>query len=232
MKSTIIRLGLLVGAITFFSACEEKELTQGIVYQTDFQQDDDGWVVNYTDYSTQVADIDFNSAWTTLPQPLDTTRRSIRVSSMNRSDDVFMFLKKKLTNLQPNTVYQLVFDVELASQYATNSVGIGGSPGSSVYLKAGATAIEPLKVLDDTNFYGINIDKGNQSTGGKDALVLGNVGAGNDVEEYTLITRSNAGNPLAVQTNAQGELWLVVGTDSGYEGLTRLYYNRISVTAL
>ncbi len=88
-----------------------------------------------------------------------------------------------------------------------------------------------MKILTN-GFYGINIDKGNQSTGGKDALVLGNIGAGNDVNEYTLITRSNAENPLTAQTNAQGDLWLIVGTDSGYEGLTQLYYNRISVTAL
>jgi hypothetical protein len=30
-----------------------------------------------------------------------------------------------------------------------------------------------------------------------------------------------------VKANAQGEIWLVVGTDSGFEGKTTIYYNSI-----
>jgi hypothetical protein len=33
-----------------------------------------------------------------------------------------------------------------------------------------------------------------------------------------------------VNANSRGELWLLVGTDSGFEGLTALYYQRIDVT--
>ncbi|GAB4019993.1 hypothetical protein GCM10028808_59650 [Spirosoma migulaei] len=213
------------------SSCKEDmtPVQSNILYQSNFQQNQDGWTADIADYSTQQQDIRFESGWAGLPSPLDTTRKSIRVSSMNRSDDLFMFLKKKLTGLQPNTDYRLVFDIELASAYATNSIGVGGSPGGSVYLKAGATATEPAKVLDD-DFYTINLDKGNQSTGGKDAALLGNIGAGEDVTDYKLITRTNAENPLTVRSNAAGELWLVVGTDSGYEGLTTLYYSNIKVT--
>ncbi|WP_381523487.1 hypothetical protein [Spirosoma soli] len=139
-------------------------------------------------------------------------------------------MKKKLTGLQPNTDYKLVFDVELPSAYADNSVGIGGSPGSSVFLKAGASAVEPKKQLKD-DFYEINIDKGSQSEGGRDAVLLGNIGAGEDVTDYKLITRSNTDDPLTARTNDKGELWLIVGTDSGYEGLTTLYYSSVKVTA-
>ncbi|MVM38222.1 hypothetical protein GO730_12635 [Spirosoma sp. HMF3257] len=215
------------------SSCQQDlnpVISPNILYQSNFQQNQDGWQADIADYSTQQQDMRFESGWAALPSPLDTTRKSVRVSSMNRSDDLFMFLKKKLTGLQANTDYTLVFDIELASAYGTNSIGIGGSPGGSVFLKAGATATEPAKVLGD-DFYTINLDKGNQATGGKDAVLLGNIGAGDDVTAYKLITRSNANNPLTVRTNAQGELWLVIGTDSGYEGLTTLYYSAIRVTA-
>jgi hypothetical protein len=227
---------LLIVIISFSfiaSSCKEDVnpvISPNIIYQSNFKQNQDGWQADIADYSTQQQDIQFESGWASLPSPLDTTRKSIRVSSMNRSDDLFMFLKKKISGLQANADYKLVFDIELASAYGTNSIGIGGSPGGSVYLKAGATATEPAKVLGD-GFYTINLDKGNQATGGKDALLLGNIGAGDDVTSYKLITRSNAENPLTVRTNAQGELWLVVGTDSGYEGLTTLYYSTIKVTA-
>ena len=82
------------------------------------------------------------------------------------------------------------------------------------------------------NFFHVNIDKGNQSEGGKDALVLGTIGAGEDVEQYTLINRTNTDTPLTVRSDSDGKIWLIVGTDSGYEGLTTLYYSRIKVTAL
>jgi hypothetical protein len=237
MKSTLFFAAILTGSLFTLSACQQENnpvlpdpILNGLIYQANFQQGKDGWEADYTDYHTQIGDIRFESSWTGLPKPLDTTRKSIMISSMNRSDDVFMFMKKKLTGLRANTDYKLVFDIELASAYADNSVGVGGSPGGSVYLKAGATAIEPKKVLKD-DYYDINIDKGAQSNAGKDAVLLGNIGAGNDVTDYKLITRNNTEAPLTARTNDKGELWLIVGTDSGYEGLTTLYYSNIKVTA-
>ncbi|MDE0699169.1 MAG: hypothetical protein OXH61_00425 [Acidimicrobiaceae bacterium] len=35
---------------------------------------------------------------------------------------------------------------------------------------------------------------------------------------------------LTVETDDDGSVWLIVGTDSGFEGLTRLYYDRIAYT--
>lgn len=231
MKSSVFFAFVLTSSLCIVSSCTQDsvESPSGLPYQSNFQQSTDGWAADISDYSKAMDDIRFESAWTGLPKPLDNSRKSLMISSMNRSDDVFMFLKKKLTGLQPNTDYQLVFDVELASTYADNSFGAGGSPGSSVFLKAGATAVEPKPQLKD-DFYELNIDKGTQSEGGRDAMVLGNVGIGEDKSDYTLITRSNANAPFTARTNPQGELWLVIGTDSGYEGQTTLYYSRIKVT--
>ena len=75
----------------------------------------------------------------------------------------------------------------------------------------------------------MNIDKGNQSTGGGSMGGLGNV-AHPEVEgqEYRIKTLDSLGLPLSVDADDEGRIWLVVGTDSGFEGLTRLYYARIS----
>ncbi|AUD02054.1 hypothetical protein [Spirosoma pollinicola] len=232
MKSTLFMMAAFTASLLSFSACKDDSSPSpvGLPYQSSFQRDTDGWVAGITDYSSaQDSIMAFKSALKGLPTPLDTTRKSIMVSSMNRSDDAFMFLKKKVTGLTPNTNYSLVFEVELASQYASNSIGIGGSPGGSVFLKAGASAIEPVKVLKD-GFYTISIDKGAQNNDGKDAVIIGDIGTGTDTVGYKLITRSNASKPFVAKSNAQGELWLVVGTDSGFEGLTTLYYSKIRVT--
>ena len=118
--------------------------------------------------------------------------------------------------------------VELASKYPEESVGIGGSPGASVYLKAGGSAIEPMPVEEGDDIR-MNIDKGNQSQGGQDMVVLGNIGIPGNEFEYQLIQRDNRQNPVHIKTDSNGSMWLVVGTDSGFEGTTTLYYNTVEV---
>ncbi|SFD33262.1 hypothetical protein SAMN05216167_104390 [Spirosoma endophyticum] len=232
MRSTLFLTILFTGSLLTFSACQQESVPSqpGLPYQSSFQRDSDGWVAGITDYGTaQDSIMEFRAAYKRLPAPLDTTRKSLMLESMNRSDDAFMFIKKKVTGLQPNNDYSLLFEIELASKYGTNSIGIGGSPGGSVYLKAGASAVEPVKELKD-GFYSLNVDKGAQNNDGTAAILLGNIGAGDDVTDYKLITRTNTDKPFTARTNAQGELWLLVGTDSGFEGLTTLYYSSIKVT--
>lgn len=50
-------------------------------------------------------------------------------------------------NTQPNTTYTFDFTVEFASDAADGLVGIGGPPGEAVYIKAGASPVEPMKIL-------------------------------------------------------------------------------------
>ena len=77
----------------------------------------------------------------------------------------------------------------------------------------------------------MNIDKGNQANGGEDMIVLGNVAHGEVVNrEYRIKTLDNMDQPLSVSTDGEGRVWLIVGTDSGFEGLSALYYSRISYT--
>jgi hypothetical protein len=49
---------------------------------------------------------------------------------------------------------------------------------------------------------------------------------------YQMITFSNENDPLQMTTDEDGRLWLFVGTDSGFEGRTGLYYDTIEVSIL
>ena len=74
----------------------------------------------------------------------------------------------------------------------------------------------------------MNIDKGNQSVGGKDATVVGTVeNSSTDCQQPVYETKmlANAG-PFTVRTDAAGRLWFLLGTDSGFEGTTSLYYRQ------
>jgi hypothetical protein len=142
-----------------------------------------------------------------------------------------MFMKKKLTGLSPNTDYTVVFDVELASNAPLGYTGIGGAPGDGVFLKAGASGMEPKKVIESGR-YTFNLDKGNQANAGLMATMLGNIATPENSTDYALITRSNASSyaaPFIARSNGDGEIWLFVGTDSGFEGVTTVYYTRVNV---
>jgi len=222
--------------IVLLCSCSFSDVDQGIsVFSVsfDFSQSEEDWKADFADLPSNDEDSTFYElkyAYTNLPANL-TTQKAMMLSGNNHSDDLFMFIKRKVTGLNPNTSYSLVFEVELASNAPKGSVGIGGSPGESVYLKAGASEIEPVKNVQGDR-YVLNIDKGNQSVGGSNAAVLGDISTPLTVAEYTLITRNNASSsaePLIAQSNSAGELWLMIGTDSGFEGTTTVYYTKISV---
>ncbi len=49
-------------------------------------------------------------------------------------------------------------------------------------------------------------------------------------EEYRLKSLDNSGSPVSVTADGEGRLWLIVGTDSGFEGLSAFYYESIACT--
>lgn len=233
-KSAVFRLFACVLLFCLFATgCRRNDGPASIeVVQTfDFSDSYQGWSVDFADYMTGQDEIyEFAQAHTALPRPLDTTKKAVMVSSHNRSDDMFMFLKRKITGLRPNQRYGVRFEVTFASDAPSNWAGIGGAPGEGVTMKVGAVPQEPQKSLDNLNHYRLDIDKGNQSQGGKDAVVVGDVANGLDQPTYALLTRTNDQQPFEATTDGNGNLWVLVGTDSGFEGKTTLYYSNIRVS--
>jgi len=197
----------------------------------DFNEGLDGWAMDFADYPSgdqDSAGYELQCAYVALPGDLS-SMKGIMMSGNNHSDDLFMFMKKKITGLAPNKLFTIVFQVELASNAPTGAIGIGGAPGESVYVKAGASTMEPKKVVEQDS-YVLNIDKGNQFESGEDVITLGNIAVAPNTTEYTLITRSNMNmnSRFYAQTNSKGELWLIIGTDSGFEGVTTVYYTQLN----
>lgn len=231
MKKYITWVSLAIAGMLF--SCNDDKLNAITIVDSAFQTGTDGWTAQFSEYSTTTDSISLQmqAGRARLPIGLDTTKYAFRIQAQNGSDDMFMYLKKKVTGFIPNQNYSVTFEMDLGTQYPENSLGAGGSPGSSVYLKAGAVATEPNRKLED-KFYHFNLDKGQQSESGKDAVLLGNVSNGVDQTIYKLVRRSNLDKPINIKANAQGEIWLFVGSDSGFEGLTVLYYDHIRVTII
>lgn len=188
-----------------------------------------GWEAGYSDYQIgQESSIDFRNGFQRLPINLDTIS-GIFLSSENRSDDVFMFIHRAVDGLTPGRRYRVDISIAIGTDAPPGCVGAGGAPGESVFLKAGASAVRPEKVVDASNFVGVNFDKGNQSTGGANAIVIGNFaqdtpGGACLNGPYLRKTLTTGGNGPLVTADSSGRLWLVIGTDSGFEGFTRIFY--------
>jgi hypothetical protein len=98
--------------------------------------------------------------------------------------------------------------------------------------------VEPEVYLDSaTDYYLMNVDKGpGNSGGGKAASLTGHIANGLSAGEfgtenspYVSLVRQHR-HKHTVTASPDGELWLLVGTDSGFEGLTGIYYQSIEVT--
>lgn len=197
----------------------------------DFTQDQYGWQHGFAEYPAGPDDSVFFELKAGYTQEPSGGSKALMISGNNHSDDLFMYIKKKLDGLAANREYTITFNVSFLSDASVNSIGAGGSPGESVYFKVGATPSEPKTVLDN-NMYVMNIDKGIQSESGNDMITVGDI-ATPASSGYALITRTNSAyvdTPLKVKTNSKGELWLIVGTDSAFEGVTTLYYTKVYVT--
>ena len=200
-----------------------------------FDSGQSNWIGGFSDFAADAnpQDIRFVTERQTTPVGTDRQSGAQFVSSTNVSDDLFTFITQPVARLKPNTPYALTFEVELASNAPRRCPTLEGSPGEDVFLKVGASLVQPGAVTDpNTQRVRLNVDKGNQSVGGANAQTLGDIA--NDSEQcfntpYRIITRDNLGNPLRITTDDTGRLWLFVGTESDYTGTTELYYDNIRV---
>lgn len=197
--------------------------------QFPFAESDQGWTGGFADHPIDTTGYHLHFELDTLPYKVnpDSTKKGLLLSGINGSDDLFMFIKRKVSGLQRNTTYQLLFNVRLASKAPTGTTG--GAPGESVYVKVGGVTEEPTTQIV-SGYYRLTIDKGNHAEGGLNMLPIGHIGVSTTTVDYALINRSNGrSNSVEVTTDSEGALWLIVGTDSGFEGKTTVYYTQVDV---
>ncbi|NVK55723.1 MAG: hypothetical protein HWE26_08920 [Alteromonadaceae bacterium] len=216
------------------SACSSDDLDLPIIVEpvsvtTDFNNGDQGWGAGFSDYTQGNEEIfEFKSEIRAVPN--SDSQKGFYLSAHNRSDDVFMFLKKQVSGFEPNQRYLLEGTIHFFTNAGTECFGIGGSPGESVYLKAGASEIEPAQAD-----YHMNIDIGAQSQSGNDSVMIGTIGvpgigceSEQPVGEKTIEFSGEAGFEFV--SSADGDIWVYFGTDSGYEGKTQMIYTEVTFT--
>lgn len=201
-----------------------------------FEEEAGDWEAGFADLPAEYDTSFFalGHGWGDLPSGLK--GRAIYISGNNHSDDLFMYFQLQLMGLRPNATYQMQFEIELASNTPEGLMGIGGSPGESVYIKAGAAGHEPELITDEIGWLRLNIDKGNQESEGENMIILGTLANPNlDPETTTgdtfaLMTLGSVDKDFFVTSDKNGNIWLLVGCDSGFEGPTTVFFNLITIT--
>ncbi len=190
----------------------------------DFGTGAHGWVAGAAEYPVdREADMRLQSGLAPVPSPLAGT--AFRTSGVNLSDDLFLYLKKRIAGLEPGATYRLWFQLSFAT--ADTGIGAGG------IVKAGGSTTEPDRIvvaepgLGSVPYYLMNVDKGVAAQGGKGATVLGPT-AKPHPDALGWEWQSLEGPSVAVTADADGSLWLFVGEDSTYESPTSIYYAAVA----
>ena len=241
MRRRLLIAGAVVVAVGLIIYAVLTVISSSVRLEFNFCDGAQGWEAGFAEYSPEMEDMMLEAGIRPLPSELGINGSGYYLQGMNHSDDLFMFLKRRLGTdygIVLGQKYRIKFTIVFASNAPSGAAGIGGSPGESVYLKVGASTVEPEVYLDsDTGYYLMNVDKGLGNSGnGTAASVIGDIANGLSADEidmenppYVSLKRQHE-HEYTVTASPGGDLWLLVGTDSGFEGLTGIYYQSIAVT--
>jgi hypothetical protein len=189
---------------------------------SDYESGYQDWVCDFADYDDSLR-MELKHDWAAMPG-ITPAQNGVTMSGQNFTDDLFFFMKKKITGLQPNMLYTIEFAVDIVT-----NIPYDACSGSDLMLKAGAMLAEPEKTLI-SGIYKMNIKKSNQWQPGPDMDTLGRTihsAAGSFA--YHLITLTNGAHPFCLSTDAAGTIWLAIGAESGFEAYAEFNVAKISV---
>jgi hypothetical protein len=235
MMKKVLEAGLAIAMLSVLAACgggggggdDRPEKASMLV---DFDRDGvTGWTGSTSDYTPETAPTNVTFEQRGLPAPIN--GKGYFIGGTNRSDDLFLFVKKQFSGLKKNATYNLDFSLKFASNTPSGCQGVGGAPGESVWIYAGATAAEP-KAVTVNNDTRMNIDRGNQAQGGKDAQVIGNIANGLACGSTAYVSKTVKNDKVQkVTTDANGDVWIILGIDSGFEAYSSVTLQSVQIDA-
>ncbi|NOU20034.1 MAG: hypothetical protein HOO91_20950 [Bacteroidales bacterium] len=228
-KNRFLKLACLF--LPLLSSCTKDVEVKPIIEHTfTFNNGNENWVPFFSDYPVGKEtsyELEFTNAF--LPAPLDRNIKALKISGINHSDDLLSAICHKFDNLQPNIAYSIIFNIDIASNALIGGAGVGGDPNLSIGV--GGINYLPTNIIDNSNYYRPNfISKLQSGLSNEVFQIIGNIGVSSSYPTlFKIINRNNTDSPISITTNALGEFWLMIAIDSGYEGITTLYFKSINI---
>lgn len=228
----IFHLFMLTLGIISCSKNDDNPINSKMDYSFDFNNIGmENWRNIFSDYPVgEEVFYELTFEYSNLPEPLDTNLKSLKISGNNHSDDLFCAIYRKFDGLKPTKNYSITFNIDVASNAPTNAVGVGGSPDISI--GAGGISFVPNNIVDDLNHYRPNFESKLQSGLSNEVFkVLGTIGVSDNIPTpFMIINRNNLDDPIEIMSNSEGEVWLMIATDSSFEATSTLYYKSIQIS--
>ena len=227
-KFCSLSIAAAIGMSILAGTAAAKETTTGVGF--DFNQNDGGFTPIFSDYPNEQGVEEFYELRSGHEEvPIAEAGKGLFLSGNNHSDDLFMGYYKELSGLVPETEYQFNVRFQLATNVENDMIGIGGAPGESVFVKCGVVSEKPENSLDSLSHFRLNIDKGTQSQSGADMIVVGDL-AKEEINRPGEYEFNEIETKVIARTDKAGTAYLVIGSDSGFEGITSYYLDDIYVS--
>ena len=195
----------------------------------DFSEGALGFSPLFSDYPVgEEAFYQLSASLTSLPESL-ANGTAWRFYGNNHSDDLIMALRGRIDGLPANRLLKVELSLTLATNVEQGCGGIGGAPGESVYVKLAASTDEPVNDIDD-GYYRLQTDIGHQSQSGSEGRVVGDLTNGEPCEGNFAWTSKTLSTSFDTQTDSDGGLWVMALTDSGFEGISEVYFQQLTVS--
>jgi len=171
---------------------------------------------------------------TIAPEPFE-YRSGLKFKWKNYSDDIKGVIFKEFDGLEANEKYTVTFELDLVTYISYECGGIGGSPSESVNVKAALLNYQPERTIVDL-YYRANVRDSQQGNNeGDETVWIGDIGLPtvcvSDPADRIWEQKTIKNEQEFIFTNDnQGGAWLYISLDSGFEGVTEVYYTDLRVT--
>ncbi len=189
---------------------------------TTFSMDNEGWQPAYSGYPAQGEEgYELNIERNAIPTPFS-GRNGMFFSGKNYSNRLFLFVKKEITGLEANTAYSIIFNMSIISE-------INPDPGAGdrIFVKVGAMTDRPITT--QTGMVANNIKMGERGKSGRDMFMLGVVEKAKNTPGWGNQILHNYHQPLMVNTDNRGRLWLIVGFEPEMVEMPPFYLSSVRV---
>jgi len=233
MRATRVLTAVLAATLSSGCLLDTGEPDNSFIadYQFGVGQTTSGWAPGAVDFlAAEENDVGFVGDVRIRPEETLDLAPALYLQGANVSGDLFMYWYRMIDGFVPDAEYTLGVDIEYISRYGRDCTS---GAGLTTWIKGGATNVEPVRSVDQSGWYRLNVDKGQHAQGGATIPTLGDIRTNAlgciPNGPYSVWGRHTGQDAFRVRASSAGQLWLIIGIESTAAGTVDIYIDRLGV---
>lgn len=239
MKNYGKGLFIYLGFFLSLSGClnSDEQTNPLLLSNSIFVDDAEGWEAQFSEYEPGLEDslkLSFTHDQFMATESIGNVTAVVQ-SGYATNSDLFMFIKRQISGFKPNTLYSIVFNLELFAQLNEDFNGDLADDNNGSFLKAAVYTIEPdTIVVDDSDHPGkkivlTNFDKGDGRVSGPNMAFIGKLEFTTPDEAPVLLIGTSEGDDLLGTADSEGKMWMMIGVDTNQPIYQSIFYSYILI---